>query len=475
MVRTNTAALIQRAQRGAEAAADRVYAPSLFLVTEGLIALGIAALVASVAPTVTLVAVLTTLALLILPAGLTSRTFRRWGTEEQAAEKLLLQELQQTLGGLKEVKVASREPFFLARFRTRLRDLADARRKRTVLSEALRLSVETTFVLVLLIVVALVTWRTGSGRDLVALLGLYAYAGFRLVPSANRITLHLGSIRSGLAFARDLRADLANAPATTPRPQPATGDRTASREIVFDGVSFEYQPGTRALEDVRLTVHAGEWIGIVGPTGAGKSTLIDVLLGLFEPTTGAVRVDGRDIREDLAGWRRQVGYVPQSFYLLDDTVRQNVAFGIRREEVNDEWVRRALDAAQLTDVVAELPDGLDTIIGERGARLSGGQRQRIAIARALYHDPSVLVFDEATAALDSQTELDLTRAIEGLHGAKTAFVIAHRLATVRRCDRLVVLDRGRVVAEGSFDELMRRDERFRELVRAGDAGPPITT
>ena len=217
------------------------------------------------------------------------------------------------------------------------------------------------------------------------------------------------------------------------------------------------------LLSVDLAIARGESVGIVGSSGAGKSTLVDVLLGLLAPSAGRITVDGRDIRTALRSWQRHIGYVPQEPFLLDDTLRRNVAFGIADAEIDDRRVDNALRLAQLAEFVATLPDRLETLLGERGTRLSGGQRQRVAIARALYHEPDVLVFDEATSALDSPTERELIGALEALHGVKTLVVIAHRLTTVRRCDRLALLRDGRVAAIGSYDELLARDAGFREL------------
>jgi len=193
---------------------------------------------------------------------------------------------------------------------------------------------------------------------------------------------------------------------------------------------------------------------VVGPSGAGKSTLIDVLLGLLPPTAGRITVDGRDIASALRSWQRHIGYVPQEPFILDDTVRRNVAFGLPDAEIDDRRVLAALRVAQVADVVASLPRGLDTVLGERGTRLSGGQRQRIAIARALYYEPEVLVFDEATSALDTPTERELIAALDALRGVKTLIVIAHRLTTVRRCDRLAVLRDGRVAAVGPYEDVL---------------------
>jgi ATP-binding cassette subfamily C protein len=233
-------------------------------------------------------------------------------------------------------------------------------------------------------------------------------------------------------------------------------------------VSYAYDAGgASVLDDVSLAIRRGESIGIVGHTGAGKSTLVDLLLGLLQPTAGRISVDGRDRRQHARWWQRQIGYVPQAFFVTDDTLRRNIAFGIPDAEIDERRVQRAARVAQLEEVVAGLPQGLDTFVGERGIRLSGGQRQRVVIARALYHEPQVLVFDEATSALDNQTEREIARAIEALHGAITLIVIAHRLSTVRGCDRLIFLDQGRVAGVGSYEELMAGDARFRAVAAEG--------
>jgi ATP-binding cassette subfamily C protein len=213
---------------------------------------------------------------------------------------------------------------------------------------------------------------------------------------------------------------------------------------------------------VNLRIKPGESIGIVGPTGAGKSTLVDVLLGLLRPTTGRVLLDGAELSGLERAWHRLVGYVPQDPYVLDDTVRRNIAFGVPDTQIDEHRLARACSLAQLEDVIRVLPDGLDTWLGEKGARLSGGQRQRVAIARALYGEPAVLVFDEATAALDNLTEREVTRAIAALHGTRTLIVIAHRLSTVQGCDRLIFLQDGRVAVTGAYNDLLR-DPAFRAM------------
>src|SRR6185503_9486015 len=240
-----------------------------------------------------------------------------------------------------------------------------------------------------------------------------------------------------------------------------------ARAVALERVSYGYEGEPEpVLTDVDLTIARGESIGIVGPSGAGKITLVDLLLGLLTPTKGRITVDGRDIAGALRSWQRHLGYVAQEPFVLDDTIRRNVAFGVADGEVDDRRVATALRLAQLGDFVRGLPGGLDTMLGERGTRLSGGQRQRVAIARALYHEPEVLVFDEATSALDTPTERELIAALEALHGVKTLVVIAHRLTTVRHCDRIAVLRDGRLAAVGSYEELLAGDAGFRAMARS---------
>jgi ATP-binding cassette, subfamily B, bacterial PglK len=467
----NSAAMIQRVQRASEVVPTLVLASVINVTAEVLVVAGLVGLLAVTAPLVTLLAVAGTTLLLLVPGLLTSPLFSRWGAQERDLNTDILRQLHEGLGGLKEVKLNERESFFEAQFARLRQQLSRIQRKREVLSESLRVSVETAFALILVIVIMALTGR-GEGGYLVSVLGLYAYAGFRLIPSVNRITLNLNSLRQGLPFASDLADELSVLIADTRREAgDAVPPMAFSKAIAFDAVSYTYARNEApAVGGVNLTIERGQSIGIIGATGAGKSTMLDLLLGLIAPTAGRVLVDGHDIREAPRAWQRQIGYVSQTPYMLDDTVRRNVAFGLPGDAIDEPRLRAAVSAAQLDDVVAALPQGLDTTLGDRGARLSGGQRQRVAIARALYRDPAVLVLDEATAALDSETEREVNRAIESLHGTRTVIVVAHRLSTVRRCDRIVVLREGRIAAVGSYTELLETDPNFQRMVDA-DAAP----
>jgi ATP-binding cassette subfamily C protein len=242
-------------------------------------------------------------------------------------------------------------------------------------------------------------------------------------------------------------------------------------ELTLENLEYRY-PGTDSsiLNSLSLTITRGESVAIVGPSGAGKTTLIDLILGLLSPTAGSIKLNGRDLRYQLRVWQDSVGYVPQSIFLLDDTLRRNIALGIDDKDIDSKTLDRAVSIAHIDDHIRSLPRGLDTMIGEFGIRLSGGQRQRIGIARAMYRDPEVLILDEATSSLDNETEQSIANSIENLRGKKTLLIIAHRLSTVRNCDRIVFLKAGKIDDVGSFDQLYEKNPDFRKLATLGDLG-----
>ena len=466
-LRRNSAELIRNSTHSVQTAFREVMEPTFAAVTEACIAAAIVLVLMLKAPLLTLIASIALGGALTVTVVLTRRAIAAWGREEQVLRGRVLQTLQQAFHGLKEIKIRGRERFYYEGFSRQQHALARVLYLNATVSTVSRLLIETVFICGVLLVIVLATLGTNTAPDIVPLLGLYAYAGFRVIPSVNRIVAYIGRVQYGSAAVDALYEDFRQFPDVLDEP---VRDRepglTFADRFVLSGVGFSYGPQLPALQAIDLTVLRGQSVGIVGPTGAGKSTLIDVILGLLRPSEGRITVDGTDIFAALRSWQSKIGYVPQMVYLTDDTLRRNVAFGLGDDEIDDEKLHAALRMAQLENFTAALPDGLDTVVGERGTRLSGGERQRVAIARALYHEPELLVFDEATAALDSHTERELTRAIESLRGKKTLLIIAHRLSTVRSCDRLVLLRAGRIEAEGSFDELVARDPHFRTLARA---------
>ena len=367
-----------------------------------------------------------------------------------------IQHLQQGLGGAKDAKLLGREADFLNQYHVHNAGSEKVSRREFTLGALPRLWLE---MLAICALAVLVIGMIGQGKPQDALLpalGLFAAAAFRLMPSANRVINALQCVRFSRPVIDMLSSELRLLDDTNP--QPRGGPLPFTMSLALDRIQFAYPSAeTQALRGVSLTISRGSSVGFIGGSGAGKSTLVDIMLGLLTPDSGAVKVDGIDIRTNLRGWQDQIGYVPQSIFLTDDTLRRNVAFGLPSDQINEAGVWRAICAAQLTQFVEDLPKGLETLVGERGVRLSGGQRQRIGIARALYHDPSVLVLDEATSSLDTGTERSFMEAVRALQGDKTVIIVAHRPSTVEHCNRLFRVENGRIVDEGQTAAVMGKD------------------
>lgn len=329
-------------------------------------------------------------------------------------------------------------------------------------------------------IVAIAAILLRSGEDLqsiLPILGMFALAAVRLIPSTSRLSSALAQVRYRYASAEVIYHELLGLRHGPSELQAGALEKRACpiafrQALVVDHLSYWYPGAPRpAIDDVSLAIPQGHWVGLIGSTGAGKTTLIDLILGLLVPSSGRILVDGRNLQDNLVGWQRNIGYVPQTVYLIDDSVRRNVAFGVSQEEIDDEQVWQALRAAKLDYFVRSLPGELDASIGERGDRLSGGERQRLGIARALYHDPEVLVIDEATANLDPGTEAAIVDAIGKLRGKKTIVVISHRPAFVRNCDCIYMLAQGRLQNLGGYSELLAKEPVFMEFW--GGAGEEV--
>lgn len=367
----------------------------------------------------------------------------RAGAARRHHDGLRLQHLQQGLGGAKDVKLLGREAEFLARFNTHTIEGARAARLLATIQQLPRLVLELLAVSALAIVVITMVVQGRSPDAVLPTLGVFAAAAMRLMPSMNRLLAARQSMRYGLSVIESLRDGLNLLPPDAPTSGGA--GKAFHRAVELDHITFTYPDAEApALCDVSFVIRRGECVGLIGDSGAGKSTLVDVLLGLLPPDRGQVLVDGTDIQAVLRNWQDQIGYVPQAIFLTDDSLLRNVAFGLSNEQIDEAAVWRAVNAARLAGFVAGLPQGLDTVVGERGVRLSGGQRQRIGIARALYHDPAVLVLDEATNSLDVAMEEEVMRAVRALHGSKTIVIVAHRPSTIEHCDRVYQLAHGRL-------------------------------
>lgn len=442
----NSAHLVRNLQGEMAMFINSAVTPTIFILAEILVVLGLFGMLLLIEP-VGSIAVFGVL----LVAGfsfqkVTKSRVTRWGQLRLAHEGTRIKQLHQGLGGVKDVKLLGRETDFLQQYNFHTKHSMRMNQRQSVIQQLPRLWLELLAISALGILLISMTVQGKSMLASLPTLALFVAVSFRLMPSANRILSSIQQLRFGLPVVELLHHELN---LESDASGPAANRLAFTHSLVMEHVSYTYPTARKpALKDASLTISKGEMVGFIGESGSGKSTLIDVLLGLLQPNSGRVLVDGIDIHQNLRGWQDQIGYVPQTIYLTDDTLRRNVAFGLAEEDIDDVAVERALRAAQLQTFIGSLPDGVHTIVGERGVRLSGGQRQRIGIARALYHDPSVLVLDEATSALDNETEAEVMAAVLTLQGEKTILIVAHRLTTVAQCDRLIEIVQGHIKRDG---------------------------
>lgn len=366
---------------------------------------------------------------------------QRYGRQNQTYNGRMIQAVNQAMGGIKEIKVLAREDYFVQAYVENGRRYASSLKRSQIFQQAPKYLIETVCVCGVL---GVVLWKLYAGvevQELIPQLSVFAVAAFRLLPSINQINQLLSRMLFQKVSVDRIYEDLREVEETSSKEIAAAFPN--ADKICFDHVSFRY-PGSdkKILQDVNLQLPVDASIGFVGSSGAGKTTFMDLLLGLLQPDEGKICYGEMDIRENPVGWGRQIGYIPQSIYLADDTIRRNVAFGIPDSQIEEAKVLKALREAQLLEFVEAQKEGLDTRIGEAGVRLSGGQRQRIGIARALYQEPKILVLDEATSALDSETEEAVMEAVEGLRGTCMLLMIAHRTSTLRKCDKIYRIENG---------------------------------
>lgn len=409
--------------------------------------------------------------------GLTRMRLKRLGSQRADMNARRYRIAAESFGGVKDIKLLGREGAYVDRFSAPSFRMADALAQVQVLSQMPFHIIQTVALAgVILICFALLDPAAFAGNralpGILPILGVFAFAGQRLMPELGRLYRSAATIQFGRAAIDAIYDDLMAIHDQPPLAREMPAALGLRQTLQIADVSYRYPSAEAAgISGIALTIHAGEKIGVVGGTGAGKTTLADVILGLLRPQAGRLLADGVAVTGDnIRAWQQTVGYVPQEIFLSDATISENIALGVPAEEVDPARVLRAARAAQIDDFVREeLARGYDTRVGERGVRLSGGQRQRIGIARALYHDADLIVFDEATSALDNLTEAEVMEAIDALPGDKTVLMIAHRLSTVRGCDRIIVMEKGRVVGCGDWDSLLRDNLAFQRIARVGAA------
>jgi ABC-type multidrug transport system fused ATPase/permease subunit len=412
----------------------------LSLATEMVVSicLGIVLLAVNWQMTVLILVVLVILTLII--TKILKPRLNTIGRRNQETQSRIAKWRIQAIYGLKDVKVLNRQDFFIRNYYESGRIGADIDRNYTVLNNIPRLLIETVFISVVLLYVLIYLINGGDAKALLPQITAFGMAAIRIMPSANRINTYLtqiaynqysldfvyNNLTESMKMEKEMRAE---------RAKVAGPALHLEKEIELKNITFHYPDSEdNIFTDANMMVPRGKSVGIIGPSGAGKSTIVDILLGLLHVKSGEILCDGSNIFSNYESWLAQIGYIPQSIYLVDESIRDNIAFGIDADQINDDRIWEVCEEAQLADFIRTLPEGLDTRIGDRGVRLSGGQRQRIGIARALYHNPEILVFDEATSALDNETEAAVMEAINSFHGKKTMIIIAHRLNTIANCD-----------------------------------------
>ncbi len=422
---------------------------------------------------------LTMIMLSLLPTVLLFYRLRkrlvRWGKRMSQAEQEMIRVINHGLGGIKETRIIGCESYFEQQMQQECHTYEQAAALFNVTQRIPRIIIEAILILFLLFFISISQlFFEENLQNITSILGVFAVASMRLIPAVSNSINAINKMQNG-SYALDmLYLDLKEIEVKEidkDMKQPFLeidehidqffGLKISSKAMTFvnrvelNNITYRYSRNSEAaIENVSLSLKKGESIALLGKSGAGKTTLVDIILGLLEPESGDIKVDDVSIYQNLRSWQNLIGYIPQSIFLIDDTIEKNIAFGVPDNLIDLERLSKAIQAAQLEELIEELPDGIKTEVGERGVRLSGGQRQRIGIARALYHEREILVLDEATSALDNETESLVNEAIRSLAGTKTLIIIAHRLSTVEHCDRVYWLERGRVVKSGTYQEVV---------------------
>lgn len=468
-LKRNTATLIQIVIKDTDVFCNGVLMPLLTSVSNIFITFGLVILLIVTNPMAVILIGLFLLVGYALIQLLKNRLWR-WGKDASDSSTEMIRIINHSLGGFKETRIIGCESYFEQQLKFQTHKMAAATTKASTFSTLPRYVIEGLF-MTFLIVFTLIFLMSNpqNPQAITSVLGVFALALFRLMPAVGNLLGTVNGVRYNSYILDKLYLDLKeqetlhrdifiDRPLNSDRARELDGERSVMpflNEITLEKITYRYPTVEQnSLNKISLTIKRGQSIGLIGRSGAGKTTLVDVVLGLLTPQSGDIQVDGVSIYQDLRSWQNLIGYVPQSIFLTDDTLERNIAFGVPDRLIDPEKLQRAIESVQLSELVSQLPEGIKTVLGERGVRLSGGQRQRVGIARALYHEREVLVLDEATAALDNETESLVSDAIRALGGTKTIIIIAHRLSTIEHCDRIYQLEQGRVINSGSYKEVV---------------------
>jgi ABC-type multidrug transport system fused ATPase/permease subunit len=400
-----------------------------------------------------------------------------WGKEGSESDTEIIRIINHSLGGIKETRVIGCESYFEEQMNVQIKRHASAATLAQIWQAVPRILLEALLVSALVGLVSVSLLFNQGSQNLISMLSIFAVASIRLMPAASQFMSSIGTLRNHkhsldrlyyeLKEIEDINFNTKQGFDYTFNSQLEQLINTNisyqaqkipfKQKILITGIDYNYaNTEEKALQQISIKIFKGQSIAFIGKSGSGKTTLVDLILGLLIPNNGDIRVDNISIYENMRAWQNLIGYIPQSIFLTDDTIERNIAFGVPDELINQQQLKEAIEAAQLEELITELPNGIQTTVGERGVRLSGGQRQRIGIARAIYHEREILVLDEATSALDNETETLVTQAIRNLSKTKTVIIIAHRLSTVEHCDCIYMLDKGRVINSGNYEQVIQK-------------------
>ncbi len=471
LISRNSAELLRNVTQETHLLVIKVLFPFLKLVMDALVVVAILLLLFFVEPLVTLAVFSILGAGSILFMKLLRGKIKKHGKQEQEYRARMIKSVNEAFGGLKELKAGNRTPFFTQKFSDEISKTSFSYRFKEFMGQIIVPGVETFAVLGMMVITGLFMAQGKSIQAIIPLLTLFIAATARLMPALKKTIHHYTVIKYHAYVVDPVFRDLTEYGQT--QKQADFGEKydtlPFNETVEFKDICFKYiESEQKALEKVCFKIKRGQVVAFVGRSGAGKTTMADVFLGLLEPQHGIVLVDGNEVDITKINWKSNVGYIPQQVFLIDDTIRANIALGVSDEQIDDSKIEAAIDAAQLRELIDNLPHGAHTKTGEYGVRLSGGQRQRIGIARALYNYPSILVMDEATSALDNQTERFVMQAIDEFRRDRTIVIIAHRLSTVKNADCIFIMADGKITDSGTYEELMQKSESFKKLAGAID-------
>jgi ATP-binding cassette, subfamily B, bacterial PglK len=467
----NTAQLIQNIANETNRFCNGIMLPLLNATAYGIVTLFLTALLISTDARGAL-AILFTLLIPMLIYNHYKHRLAGWGKDISNAQVGLIRTINHSLGSFKETRIIGCESYFHSELDKHIHQFEQAMSSAQIFKLLPRILLEAMLITFLVGFTSVILISSGNTQELTPVLGIFAIASIRLIPAISQLTTAVGGLKGSTHTLDKLYYDLKEVGAmdnagyveASHRPRSETGSQINTldkpvlqfeHQIDLDQIVYSYPNISEpAIKGISLTIKKGQSVAFIGKSGAGKTTLVDVILGLLQIQDGDIKVDGISVYKNLRSWQDLVGYIPQSIFLMDDTIERNIAFGVPDHLIDPQMLQKAIGSAQLTELIAELPDGIQTRVGERGMRLSGGQRQRIGIARTLYHEREILVLDEATSALDNETEELVSSAIQSLSGQKTLIIIAHRLTTVRHCDRIYLMKKGRIVKSGTYETVV---------------------